>query len=197
MSLPTAAGGADAPPVVGGRDVPVPPPAETDATEPAPGGASPAAGLVAGVVLVVAGVALFARALLAGLERGITVGGPTTAPIVVTGMWVVVAAAYLVTRYRAFRHRATSARPSGVRWRTPLLLVVALVMYAVVLKYTVVGYVIATATFYLTSAFLLRTRPWRETAVRDVTVAVGLSLAIYLTFTRLLGIVLPAGVLPL
>ena len=37
----------------------------------------------------------------------------------------------------------------------------------------------------------------REVIVRDVVVAVGLSLGIYLVFTRLLGIVLPAGVLPL
>ena len=33
--------------------------------------------------------------------------------------------------------------------------------------------------------------------MRDVVVAVGLSVAIYLVFTRLLGIALPAGVLPL
>jgi putative tricarboxylic transport membrane protein len=46
-------------------------------------------------------------------------------------------------------------------------------------------------------SLLLNTRPVREVIVRDVIVAVGLSVTIYLVFTRLLGIVLPAGVLPL
>jgi putative tricarboxylic transport membrane protein len=199
MTQPTAAGV----PAAAGRDAPAPPPVGADATtaEPALPGAGPVAGLVAGAVLVVAGVALFTRALLTGLDRGITLGGPTTAPIVVTGLWVVVAAAYLVTRIHAARRAApgaaTSSGPGGVRWRTPLLLLVALLAYAIVLKYTVVGYVLATTAFYLASARLLGTRPWRETVVRDAAVAVGLSLAIYLTFTKLLGIVLPAGVLPL
>jgi putative tricarboxylic transport membrane protein len=180
-------------PVTAGTDDP---PEAPPTTEPASPEAGPVAGIVAGVVLVVAGVALFGRALAVGIERGITLGGPTTAPIVVTALWVVVAIAYLVSRVLAARQHLSSP-PADIRWRVPFLLLAALVGYAVVLKYTVVGYVLATAIFYVVSSLLLNTRPVREVIVRDVVVAVGLSVAIYLVFTRLLGIALPAGVLPL
>jgi putative tricarboxylic transport membrane protein len=181
-------------PVTAGPDDPPEAPATT---EPASPEAGPVAGIVAGVVLVVAGVALFTRALVVGIDRGITLGGPTTAPIVVTGLWVVVAIAYLVSRVLAARKPRDAAAATDIRWRVPFLLLAALVGYAVVLKYTVVGYVLATAIFYVVSSLLLNTRPVREVIVRDLVVAVGLSVAIYLVFTRLLGISLPAGVLPL
>jgi putative tricarboxylic transport membrane protein len=89
--------------------------------------------------------------------------------------------------------------PEGGRFvvSTPLLLVAALVAYALVLKYTVVGYVIATGVFFVVAARLLSTRGIRDAIVRDLVVAMVLSLGIYLAFTRLLGISLPAGVLPL
>jgi putative tricarboxylic transport membrane protein len=77
------------------------------------------------------------------------------------------------------------------------MLAAALLGYALVLKYTVVGYVIATAVFFVVAARLLSTRRVRDVIVRDLVVAVALSLGIYLAFTRLLGISLPAGVLPL
>jgi putative tricarboxylic transport membrane protein len=173
------------------------PPVDPPVAEPASPEAGPVAGIVAGVVLVVAGVALFARALVVGIDRGITLGGPTTAPIVVTALWVVVAIAYLVTRVLAWRRLSSSPVVADARWRVPFLLLAALVGYAVVLKYTVVGYVLATVIFYVACSLLLNTRPVREVIVRDVIVAVGLSVTIYLVFTRLLGIVLPAGVLPL
>lgn len=150
---------------------------------------------VAGVVLLLAGAALLWQAVTTGIDNGVTLGGPTLAPIVVTGLWVAVALGYLL---ETVRKRAATAEAAGVAtWRTPLLLLVALICYAVVLKYTVLGYVLATAVFVLVSARLLSTRPVREVIVRDLVTAVGLSVGIYLVFTRLLGIVLPAGVLPL
>ena len=168
------------------------------ADEPSRAEASPLAGLAAGAVLVAAGLALFTRAVLVGAEDGITLGGPTFAPVVVTGLWVVVAVAYLGTQVAAWRRRvprpATAARPT---WRVPILLMGLLVAYAFVLKYTAVGYVLATVAFYVGSAQLLSTRPVRQVIVRDAIVGVVLSLTIYLAFTKLLGIVLPAGVLPL
>jgi putative tricarboxylic transport membrane protein len=194
VSLPVAAGPDDK-----GRPVTDDPPVDPPVAEPASPEVGPVAGVVAGVVLVLAGVALFVRALIVGIDRGITLGGPTTAPIVVTALWVAVAIAYLVTRLLAWRRLASSppAEVADVRWRTPFLLLAALVGYAVVLKYTIVGYVLATVIFYVACSLLLNTRPIREVIVRDVIVAVGLSVTIYLVFTRLLGIVLPAGVLPL
>ncbi|HCT76802.1 MAG TPA: hypothetical protein DGG94_02580 [Micromonosporaceae bacterium] len=161
-------------------------------------GAAPAApgprrrgSLIAGGVLLIGGVALFLQALSAGRESGVVLGGPTLAPIIVTGIWVAVALAYFLGQLR------NAQATEKVRWRTPFLLLAALIGYAVVLKYTVVGYVLSTAVFILIAARLLSTRPYREVIVRDMSVAIGLSLAIYLSFTRMLGIVLPAGVLPL
>ncbi|WP_460494705.1 tripartite tricarboxylate transporter TctB family protein [Dactylosporangium cerinum] len=146
-------------------------------------------------MLLTVGVALLWQAIAAGVDSGVTLGGPTLAPIVVTGLWVMVALWYLLD---AVRKRATAAgAPATVAWRTPVFLLAALIVYAIVLKYTVVGYVLSTAVFVLVSARLLSTRPIRAVIVRDLVTAVGLSLGIYLVFTRLLGIVLPAGVLPL
>ncbi|GAA1846964.1 tripartite tricarboxylate transporter TctB family protein [Asanoa iriomotensis] len=167
-------------------------PETSDATEP-----SPLAGLVAGAVLVAAGLGLFTRALTVGADRGITLGGPTFAPIVVTGLWVLVAIAYLGTQAARWRRRTTQPNAARPTWRVPIMLLALLIAYAVVLKYTTVGYVLATVAFYVGAAQLLSTRPRREVIVRDAIVGVVLSLTIYLSFTKLLGIALPAGVLPL
>jgi putative tricarboxylic transport membrane protein len=151
--------------------------------------------LAVGAVLLLTGFTLLWQAVSAGIDNGVTLGGPTLAPIVVTGLWVVVAAWYLL---EAVRKRAYAGEATPIAaWRTPALLLVALIVYSVVLKYTVLGYVLSTVVFVLVSARLLSTRPWREVIVRDLATAAGLSLGIYLLFTRLLGIVLPAGVLPL
>jgi putative tricarboxylic transport membrane protein len=168
------------------------PPGAPAAPEEEPSSSGP---LAVGAVLLLTGFTLLWQAVSAGTDNGVTLGGPTLAPIVVTGLWVVVAAWYLLEAVR--KRIAGPDRLERGAWRTPALLLVALIVYSVVLKYTVLGYVLATVVFVLVSARLLSTRPWREVIVRDVSTAVGLSLGIYLLFTRLLGIVLPAGVLPL
>jgi putative tricarboxylic transport membrane protein len=162
---------------------------EGAAADAAPGG--PVIGpRVAGGVLLTAGIVLFVNAISAAAEDGLTLGGPRLGPLLVTGGWVVLAAVYCVRQVVA---------PEGGRFviSTPLMLVAGLVAYALVLKYTVVGYVIATAVFFLFAARLLNIQGVRDVIVRDLVVAVALSLGIYLAFTRLLGISLPAGVLPL
>ncbi|WP_203688415.1 tripartite tricarboxylate transporter TctB family protein [Catellatospora coxensis] len=159
-----------------------------------PGAAKAAPGpIVAGGMLFAVGALLFAQALALAGERGYAPSGPGLAPVIVTGLWVLVSLGYLA---ESIRNRAVPTEGGG-SWRTPLLLLAALIVYALVLKYTVTGYVLATAAFVLVTARTLSTRPVREVVVRDLAVAVGLSVGIYLVFTRLLGIVLPAGVLPL
>ncbi|GIE35853.1 hypothetical protein Ait01nite_088980 [Actinoplanes italicus] len=168
------------------------PPGAPAASEAEPSASGP---LAVGAVLLLTGFTLLWQAVSAAADNGVTLGGPTLAPLVVTGLWVVVAAWYLL---EAVRKRVSAPdRLERGAWRTPVLLLVALIVYSVVLKYTVLGYVLATVAFVLVSARLLSTRPWREVIVRDLATAVGLSVGIYLLFTRLLGIVLPAGVLPL
>jgi putative tricarboxylic transport membrane protein len=173
--------------------------------------------LIAGGVLVAAGGLLFAQAVAAGLENGVTLGGPTLAPIIVTGLWLVVALAFFLARVRE-KLRPSPPAPSEVdtpeepielaaeapgveTGRTdrfkPFLLLTALIAYSLILKYTVAGYILATTAFFFASARLLGGRPTRQVILRDLVVAAVLAIVIYLCFTRLLGIVLPAGVLPL
>lgn len=179
-------------------------PASTDPRDPEaagtgtdePGAAKSGPGsIVAGGILLLAGAVLLAQSVTTAVDNGVTLGGPTLAPVIVTGLWVVVASAYLVGRIR--ERGAVAVAVDRMSWHTPVFLLVALVGYSVVLKYTVVGYVLSTIVFVLLSARLLSTKPWRAVIVRDLSTAIGLSLAIYLVFTRLLGIALPAGVLPL
>jgi putative tricarboxylic transport membrane protein len=156
---------------------------------------------MAGVVLCTAGAALFVQALGQWRDGSRELGSPATAPLIVTGLWTVVALSYVVSclkgRLPQAEEHGDSAEPPRVRWLTPALLLAALTVYAVVLKYTVAGYILATAVFFFASARLLSVRPWREVVLRDVTVAIVLPVVIYLLFTRVLGIMLPAGVLPL
>jgi putative tricarboxylic transport membrane protein len=150
---------------------------------------------VAGGVLVAVGLLLLVNAIQGATESGatesgVTLGGPRLAPLIVAGGWVVLAAIYFVQQL---------VHPDGprIRVRTPLLLIAVLVGYALVLKYTVVGYVIATTVFFVAGARRLSGRPGGVGGGGVVAVAAGRSLGVYLAFTRLLGIALPSGVLPL
>jgi putative tricarboxylic transport membrane protein len=83
-------------------------------------------------------------------------------------------------------------------WLVPAVLVIALLGYATVLE--AAGFVVASAAFFVVSAHLLSRprRPAREivrTTVRNLIVGITLSVSVYLLFTRLLDINLPAGVL--
>jgi putative tricarboxylic transport membrane protein len=178
---------------------PAPEPRVEPGVEPAPepearAARAAVAPLVAAVVLLLVGGAAFARAAITATEDGLGLSTPTLAPLVVTGLWVVLAAAYLIGQLRSRTAYPADERPG---WRAPALLLALLVAYALVLKYTVVGYVISTALFFFGATRALGSRPWREVLVRDAATSVLLALLIYLVFTRLLDIALPAGVLPL
>jgi putative tricarboxylic transport membrane protein len=178
---------------------PAPEPAAEPGVELAPAqgaGAAKAAlaRLIAAIVLLLVSGALFTQAYAAAAEDGLGLSTPTLAPLIVTGLWVVLAVAYLIQQLRSRTAYPADEHP---RWRAPALLLAMLVVYALILKYSVVGYVISTALFFFSAARALGSRPWREVVLRDASTAVGLSVLIYLVFTRLLDIALPAGVLPL
>jgi len=174
-------------------------------TDERPEGTAPAAApsghlgpRIAAVVVLLAGAGLLVRAIQDAVQYGVTVEGPRLAPLIVTGGWVALAVAYTIQCWSAKKAEAETAaepvpRPS---WLVPAGLMAALVAYALVLEYTVVGYVPSTAVFFVIAARLLSTRPVREVILRDTVVALGLSLVIYVAFTRFLDIQLPAGVLP-
>ena len=174
---------------------------------------APIGSLVAGGVLILVATFLFWEALSAVDEDGISIEGPRLAPIVVSGGLLVLAVAYLIVEALARGRigRGPAEEPSPIdaidaidatgptdgdesrwpAWTTPVVLVVTLVAYALVLD--PLGFVLATFAFFVAAARILGS----HRLVRDVAVAAGLALSVYLAFTRLLEIQLPGGVLPL
>ncbi|BCB91931.1 tripartite tricarboxylate transporter TctB family protein [Phytohabitans suffuscus] len=150
---------------------------------------------IAAVVVLLAGAGMLVRAIQDAVQHGLTVDGPRLAPLIVTSGWVVLGGAYLAQSWTAEPVRRERAPRAS--WFVPAALMAALVGYALVLEYTVLGYVPATAVFFVAAARLLGDRPWRAVILRDAVVALALSLVIYVAFTRFLDIQLPAGVLPI
>jgi putative tricarboxylic transport membrane protein len=178
----------------------------TSVTDERPEGTAPAAvpgrrslgPSIAGVVVLLAGLGLLGQAIRDAVEHGLTVDGPRLAPLIVTAGWVALAVSYLIQCWTAKAGETErEERAPRASWVVPGALMATLVGYALVLEYTVVGYVPATAVFFVVAARLLSTRPVREVILRDAVVALGLSLAVYVSFTRFLDIQLPAGVLPI
>jgi putative tricarboxylic transport membrane protein len=167
-----------------------------------------------GCVLLVAGILLLREAIVAANEFGLTIDGPRLAPLVVAAGWTVLAVAYLVGQLTsrlghatetdedtATGHDAATAtdRDTGAgagatatsAWRTPSMLIAALLAYALGLE--PVGFVLASAAFFIGAARILGS----TRLIRDIVVAVPLALVVYLAFTRILEIHLPRGVLGL
>jgi putative tricarboxylic transport membrane protein len=78
-------------------------------------------------------------------------------------------------------------------WPTVGLLVVLLVSYAFALG--ILGYIVATTLFYTACASILGSRTGRPNVARDLAVGLVLSLVVYISFTRFLGVRLPTGLL--
>jgi putative tricarboxylic transport membrane protein len=55
--------------------------------------------------------------------------------------------------------------------------------------------VVATALFFAASAWILRGRTGRATIARDLVIGLLLAVVVYVSFTRFLGVRLPAGIL--
>lgn len=169
-----------------------------EAAPPAAASGHPLGPRIAAVVVLLAGVGLLVQAIRDAVQHGVAVDGPRLAPLIVTVGWVVLAGWYTIQSWTATEVEAERGeRAPRASWVVPGGLLAALVGYALVLEYTVVGYVPATAVFFVVAARLLSTRPVREVILRDTVVALGLSLVVYVAFTRLLDIQLPAGVLPI
>lgn len=152
-------------------------------------------GVILAAVLLLAGAGLFWAALSAA-DGDFSLRGPRLAPVLVTGVWVVIAAAYLVKQFRpeppsAEEDAAAEPETEPPGWLAPLGVLASLTGFAIALEYA--GFVVSAALFVLAVSRVLGSRH----LIRDGIVAVVLPLVIYLSFTRLLDIFLPAGVLPL
>jgi putative tricarboxylic transport membrane protein len=117
--------------------------------------------------------------------------GPRFFPTALGMLWLVLGVLYLASRIRAVAGADDGSTERLAHAKRLAVLAVLLVVYVYVLY--PLGYVLATALFFIGAAAALGSRDRR----RDVVAGVLLSLAVYLVFSRLLGISLPSGVLPL
>ncbi|PRY32109.1 tripartite tricarboxylate transporter TctB family protein [Pseudosporangium ferrugineum] len=148
-------------------------------------GAVRRSGVVLAAALLLTGAALLVSALRAA-GGDLALRGPRLAPVVVSAAWVVIAALYLLRQLRA---PDEPREPAGLR--APAGVAACLAGFAVALEYA--GFILSAAVFVVAVARVLGSRH----PLRDAIVAVVLPTVVYLAFTRLLDIFLPAGVLPL
>lgn len=138
-------------------------------------------------VLLAAGVFAFSQVFEIRSKVGWDPSGARFVPLIVCGAWILLAVGNLVQVIRS--------RPSGPvtktgSVKTAMLLLANLVVYAFLA--IPLGYIIATTLSFVLGARVLGSRRW----VRDLLIAVPLSVGVYFGFTELLSIRLPLGVLP-
>lgn len=147
--------------------------------------------IAAVVLLVAAGIILY-DAISISERGGLAPGEPGFFPMAV-GVGLVVTSVLFLLRttvwpdHDLFEH--AGEEQSETHWLTVWLVIAALVAYAFVVQ--PVGYIIATAVFFVGVAWLAGSRKW----IRDVIVAVLFSVAVYFLFTEVFGIRLPPGIL--
>ncbi|MCG5211742.1 tripartite tricarboxylate transporter TctB family protein [Streptosporangium soli] len=135
---------------------------------------------------LVAAVVVLAQAFMIPEGNGYQAVGPRAFPLLVGAGMAAVAVAGVV---QAFREGTAGGEET--HWPSVLLLVGALVVYALIL--TPVGYWQATTLFFAAVARVLGSRR----PLRDVAVALVLALVTYFVFDRVLGIALPPGLIRL
>lgn len=125
-------------------------------------------------------------------EGGIGPQQPGFFPMIVGIGLVVFGLAFLATttlwQDRELLEHA-SEEHEGIHWATVWLAIAGLVAYSFLLA--PLGYIIATCLFILALTWVAGSRTW----IQNVAVAVLFPIAVYLGFTELLGVRLPAGLL--
>lgn len=145
---------------------------------------------VGATMLAIGAVAL--KETLAIRGEGFAPEGPRFFPLVVTVAWLALSLAYLVQQARAVLRERGSLPAERFDHRGGLVVLGALLVgYAYAL--VPLGYVLTTSVFFVAAARAMGSR----VLVRDIVVGIGLTLGVYLLFTGVLGVSLPAGVLPL
>ncbi|MFG2173911.1 tripartite tricarboxylate transporter TctB family protein [Streptomyces niveus] len=119
--------------------------------------------------------------------------GPRTVPVLLGVLLLVIALVYTVDVARGGRAEPEAGEDvdltNPVDWRTVLLLIGAFVVNAVLIE--PLGWVISGALLFWGTAFALGNRHY----LRNLAIALALSLATFYTFAIGLGVNLPAGVL--
>jgi putative tricarboxylic transport membrane protein len=147
--------------------------------------------IVAGFLVVAGGFLVF-QALQIGATLGYSVVGPSSVPIAVSVVLLVLGL-ILAVRTTVVPDRdlaqGCGEEEAVVHWPTVGLLLALLVAYAFALA--PIGYIIATAALLPATARVLGS----DRVLRDVAIGIGLALVVYFGFTRFLQVNLPAGIL--
>lgn len=168
-------------------------PTARDETAPALGEAQ---GRPAGPFAFGAGIVLVSGVLLSQVFRivspdGLSPQGPRFFPLVVVTLMLALGLVYVAQQATAVRRGESLPAERFAHLPAAAALVGLLAVYAFVVG--PLGYVPATAAFFIAAARTMGSRH----LVRDVVIGIGLSLLVYLAFTRALGVFLPQGVFPL
>lgn len=148
---------------------------------------------VAGVVTAICGVVLFTAAQqIRWLPGDTEVISPATFPTVLSVILIGAGLALAINGLRCRRADAEDvegdAPAESVPWRRLLLMVVAFAAYCVL--FIPVGFLISTFAFLTLVTSAVDATRWK----RNLLFALGFSAAVYLAFTQLLAVELPAGV---
>ncbi|WP_087874188.1 tripartite tricarboxylate transporter TctB family protein [Arthrobacter globiformis] len=144
---------------------------------------------IVGAVMLVIGIILLIQTFRIPGE-GFDPQGPRFFPLCIVLAWLLLSVIYLATHIgKIIRTGKGEAAEKFSRMVPAAILVISLVVYALVLDS--LGYLIATALFFVAAARVLGSRNW----ARDITVGVLLSAIVYFSFTQALGVRLPEGIL--
>lgn len=144
------------------------------------------------VFLLVLGALALSQVFQIGRGAGYIVVGPRFFPMVVAAGLLGLGFAFLLrtTVFPDLELAAdTAAEEAVTHWATVALLLLALVVYAFLLG--PLGYTLATTLLFPVVSRILGSK----SPLRDLVIGFVLGLAVYLVFTRVLGVRLPAGLL--
>jgi putative tricarboxylic transport membrane protein len=162
----------------------------TDAPERArPSWAGPRA--VGGTLLAIGVVALVATFSIPGGQDPWALSGPRLFPLIASVALIGLSLAFLVRTFVAPDEELgtyAAREAADTEWRVPVLVGVALLVYAQVME--PVGYLLSSAVFFPIVARILGSR----SIVRDVIAGAALSLLVYTLFTQALAVPLPIGI---
>ncbi|HEU0295318.1 MAG TPA: tripartite tricarboxylate transporter TctB family protein [Anaerolineales bacterium] len=147
---------------------------------------------LAALIVISLGGIILTQVSQIGTGAGFIVVGPRIFPTVVGAGFLVLGLLFLL-RTTVLLDRdllaEVTAEEATTDWTTTILALLALVAYASLLH--PLGYTLATALFFPFAGRILGSTRLR----RDIIIGLALGFAIYLIFTRVLGVRLPAGLL--
>jgi putative tricarboxylic transport membrane protein len=147
---------------------------------------------LAAIAVIVLGGTILTQVSQIGTGAGFIVVGPRIFPTVV-GVGILVLGLLVLLRTTVLLDNDLVAEvvteEATTDWSTTILSLLTLVAYASLLH--PLGYTLTTALFFPVIGRILGSTRLQ----RDIIVGVALGLVIYLTFTRVLGVRLPAGLL--